>query len=146
MYQVCVETIFAGRGEGLDELAPVQISFETDTITLRELITEAVYKQVGALNETVSPEVDAAQRQMRQQYLSDKDIAQLAESGRIAMDANAPGQLDFDACAHFALEGFKRKRYFVSINGTRPASLDDVILLLPNSEAQFVRLIPLVGG
>lgn len=147
MHVVEIESLCFGGEETALPLNTVSARFHTDTITLRELISRAVESQVSALNEAGRDKIAAQGRRLARLYLSDDDIEDMRRQGRIAFDANQPdGTLSVENCTRNALEGFRRKRFFVSINGVRPTSLDDAILLTSSSQAQFVRLVPLVGG
>lgn len=147
MYSADVETICFGGDEGTDRLEPVTVTFDTETISVRELIEQAVTRQVHMMNARRVQNNASHHRRMQRQYLSDQDVEQLASEGRILFETRPEAQsLDLQTCVNAALEGFRRRRFFIAVNGTRPGNLDDEVVLMPDSRVQFVRLIPLVGG
>jgi len=145
MYRITVETIFCDNKGGFSGIEPVRAEFEFPSIQLAELIRLAVESQ---LREGDGRYKDGQEKfhGLQRQYLLNEDIDELAAAGKVSVDAKFGPQLDQTACIEAALEGFRRKRYFVVANGTRPAQLNDSIILLPNTEVQFVRLMPLAGG
>ncbi|BFM11023.1 hypothetical protein R50072_11760 [Simiduia litorea] len=145
MYCVHVESIFFGKKDSLDDLSPVEVTFATEQIPLKELIAQAVMAQVDSLEQQQQSD-DARRKRFQRQYLSAEDIEQQAKEGRIGLNENKVLQLDRDACIRHALAGFRNGRYFIAVNGSRPTTLEDQIILMPNSKVQFVRLVPLVGG
>lgn len=143
MYSARIETLYAGPMDGLENIAPVVIDFAVDTIKVRGLISAAVELQVLNLNKEQAQVKERFQRQ----YLSNQDVLELAEQGRILLqDDDSERKFNPQTCIAAALEGFRRRRYFIAVNGIRPLNLDDSIVLLPNTEVQFVRLVPLIGG
>lgn len=45
-----------------------------------------------------------------------------------------------------ALEAYRQRLFFITINGHQPESLEDILVLTEKSEVMFVRVMPLVGG
>jgi hypothetical protein len=45
-----------------------------------------------------------------------------------------------------AIEAVEKCRVIMLLNGRQVTSLDETFLLTPDSEARFIRLVPLVGG
>ena len=54
--------------------------------------------------------------------------------------------IDPVAAVNTALKAFEAERYFVLINDTQIETLNEVIVITPETEAVFLRLTPLVGG
>ncbi len=147
MYSADVETICFGGEEGTDRLESVTVTFDTETISVRELIEQAVTQQVYMLNARTVQNETGHHRRMQRQYLSDQDVEQLASEGRILFNDKLEYQpLDLQTCINAAMEGFRRRRFFIAVNGTRPGSLNEEVVLMPDSRVQFIRLIPLTGG
>ncbi|TAA47473.1 hypothetical protein [Corallincola spongiicola] len=142
MYCVNVESLYWGDKNALEDLPPVEISFDTQQVSVEQIISRAVTAQVNALQQTNHEQRQRFQRQ----YLSTDEIEQQARDGRISMHNCHLPPLDLATCIGDAISGFGKGHFFIAVNGTRPVALNDQIILMPNSKVQFVRLMPLVGG
>ncbi|WP_020393716.1 hypothetical protein [Thiolinea disciformis] len=47
---------------------------------------------------------------------------------------------------HRAQQAFQENHYFIIADGRQLTTLDETITLRANSEVQFIRLLPLIGG
>lgn len=147
MYNALVEMFCSGCPDQINACDKITVSFNAPTITVRNLITRAVSEQVRLLNTQSSIDLHAKRLRMERQYLSEQDVKELAEKGRIVFE-NESTQLvlNVEACIRTALEGFRRRRFIISVNGTQPERLSDHVVLLPNTEVLFARIVPLAGG
>jgi hypothetical protein len=57
-----------------------------------------------------------------------------------------PRLLDADAQCALALKGFGSNGFFVLVNDRQAESLDEEIIIGPETKVSFVKLVPLVGG
>ena len=115
----------------------LRMEFRSTQITVRELISGRVRKEVAAFNE-------AAKQPIYRGLVQPTDTASElnSPSGKI----RPRKRLDPEAQVSVALEGFARNQYFLLVNDRQVASLDEVIEIGINTEVTFVKLVPLVGG
>jgi hypothetical protein len=123
-----------------DEVIPGQLSAPEPVLvpqaatTARELIRVRVQQEVERHNQSL-PEVFTG-------------LVQPEESERILngfrMKTRRP--LDWQAQFERACSGFQRNGFLLLIDGSQVSELDDPIELHAESEVQFVKLVPLVGG
>ncbi len=103
-------------------------------ITARELIRTRVREEVERHNQSM-PEVFCG-------------LVQPEESERILngfrMKAQRP--LDWEVQFAKACSSFERNGFLLIVDGRQAAELDERIELRADSEVQFVKLVPLVGG
>lgn len=55
-------------------------------------------------------------------------------------------ELQLEPQVAMAIEAVEKRRVIMLIDGRQVTDLDESFLLTPNSEARFIRLVPLVGG
>jgi len=123
-----------------DEVIPGQLSPAESLLvpqaatTARELIRSRVQQEVERHNESL-PEVFCG-------------LVQPEESERILngfrMKTRRP--LDWQAQLERACSGFERNGFLLIVDGNQVSELDEPIELRADSEVQFVKLVPLVGG
>jgi hypothetical protein len=68
-------------------------------------------------------------------------VRQLIES-RVRAEAH----LDPDAQCRLALEAFEHNRFFLLVDDRQVDTLDEEIVIRPDTEIGFFKLVPLVGG
>jgi hypothetical protein len=54
--------------------------------------------------------------------------------------------IDAEQQVYIALDAFIHNAYFVLIDQKQAMSLDEMVLLTPETEVSFVKLTPLIGG
>jgi hypothetical protein len=113
----------------------------TGTITLerslssgRELIRSRVRQEVERYNQAL-PEVF-------QGLVQPEESEQILNGFR--MKVKRP--LDWEAQCEQAYASFEKNGFLLLVNGTQVVDLDDAVELQPESEVEFVKLVPLVGG
>jgi hypothetical protein len=108
--------------------------------TLQDLLIELVTQQVEQFN------VSRTEENLLP-YLSESDILDKAERGKVGFDAvyNDKTVLVEDALKT-ALQAFEDGLYFVFIDRVKIKNLEDKIELNENSELMLLRLTALVGG
>lgn len=95
-------------------------------LTLRELITERVKLEYERINDP---------------------LPQLAPNELIYLPSNiAFKTISVDHAIAQALQSFSRRGFVVIIGGKQIEALDDVILLSPQTQVTFIKLMPLKGG
>lgn len=107
-----------------------QLRLASERITLRELFQRRIEEEVAALNagsETMQPLVVPTERE---QSLNSRP-RKLIDAGR---------QLTA------AIEAFKRTRILVVVDDQQVLDLDHPLIVTPDTEVRFIKLVPLVGG
>jgi hypothetical protein len=123
-----------------DELIPgprsaaATVTLEEDSATTRELIRSRVRQEVERHNQSL-PEVFRG-------LVQPEESEQILNGFRLKVKRPLDWQVQYErACASFERNGF-----LVLVDGRQVTELDDRIELRPESEVQFVKLVPLVGG
>ncbi len=119
-----------------------EISFPAETITIRDLITRRVEDEVAQVN---------AQKFLQKKTLQERMfLAGITNRApETLLNADTPKRhkmIDPVLAVNTALKAFEAGRYFVLINDTQIETLDEAIIITPETEAVFLRLTPLVGG
>ena len=114
--------------------APARLQLVRERITLRELIQRRVEAEVVAYNAS-TPE-----------YFSGLVQPTDAERTLNGYRMRARRRLDADKQVASALEAFDRNGFFVLFEGRQLEGLDEEIVIGPDAEVRFVKLVPLVGG
>jgi hypothetical protein len=109
------------------------VDFLTENITLRELIRGRVYQEVKDYNAT------GMKHPMGMQHMS---MPQNLPANFSPQAKTADFHTEFDK----AIDAFQRSRYFVLVGNQQPIDLDEEIVLRPDTEVTFVRLVYLAGG
>ena len=128
---------------------PVAFHYHSETISVRELIQRVVSSQIQILQAREARDNSEIQAILARQYLADEEVSEQAASGAVKMPAaseqnrHAP---DPEQEMQRALRGFEEGRFFITVNGFQPESLDQHLLLTEYSQVLFLRLTPLVGG
>jgi hypothetical protein len=123
-----------------DEVIPGQRTpAETVTVqeartTVRELIRNRVQQEVEQHNQSL-PEVF-------QGLVQPEESEQILNGFRM----KAPRPLTWEVQFERACSSFERNGFLLLVDGRQVIELDDRIDLLADSEVQFVKLVPLVGG
>lgn len=119
-----------------------EISFPTETITIRNLIIRRVEDEVAQVNAQKFVQKKSLQERMFLAGITNRAPETL-------LNADTPKRhkmIDPVAAVNTALKAFEAERYFVLINDTQIETLNEVIVITPETEAVFLRLTPLVGG
>src|SRR5262245_36219755 len=126
--KVCDKTT---AGEKTDEFV---IDLLTERITVRELIRSRVYQEVQDYN-VRAPE-----------YFRGLVEPADAEKTMNGVKIKKGSQLDWRKQFEVALEAFEANRILIVINERQAESLDEEIVVEPDTKVSFLRLVPLVGG
>lgn len=115
-------------------ISEVPVSFAAERITVAELITTRVYAEVEKYNTTL-PEYFRG-------LIQPKDAEKVLNGYKLKKGK----QVDAEKQAYLALDAFQKNAYFILINSRQAESLDEEVLLTPETTVSFIKLTPLVGG
>jgi hypothetical protein len=128
---VTVTTILFGLPEGRRR-SHVDLTLPASTLTVRELIAQKVAQEVA--------EVAAQQRPgLSGEYLDPEELIRAASP-----DALAPGTVAEEIGR--AQQAFAERAYMIVIDEQPIWDPDAVVLLVPQSCVEFIKILPLVGG
>ena len=118
-------------GKTLNEFV---VDLLTERLTVRELIRSRVYQEVQDYN--------------RRQPERFKGLVQPtdAEETLNGFKRKKPRQIDWKAQFEKALEAFEANRVLILVNERQVESLDEEIVVGPETSVSFLRLTMLVGG
>lgn len=121
------------------------------TITVAELIQQAVAKQIAALQQQQPMKGAEASRAIERHYLAAEDITTQAKPGTIGFptpqagrDGLAPDEIT--TAVKRAWRAFEQRVYLMVIDGTIARSLEEEITCPHDRTVTFLRLVPLAGG
>ena len=115
-------------------LNEISIQIENERITVKDLITSRVKKEVKNYNQKV-PEYyqGLVQPTASEQTLN----GYKTKKGR---------QLDAEKQVYTALEAFQKNAYFILVDDRQCEELDEELLMSKETVVSFIKLTPLVGG
>ena len=114
--------------------APSAMTVQQAESTARELIRSRVQQEVERYNQSL-PEVFCG-------LVQPEESEQILNGFR--MRTKRP--LDWHAQFERACSSFERNGFLLLVDGRQVVELDEPIALRADSEVQFVKLVPLVGG
>jgi hypothetical protein len=114
------------------------LDFPSERITVRELIKSHIKQEVHAYNKSLTSQPSPVFRGLIQP--TDAEIA--VNGCRLKTPRTVDWQAQFDR----AIEAFEHNQIFVLVNDKQVESLDDQILVNPQTLVSFLRIVPLVGG
>jgi hypothetical protein len=123
-----------------DEVIPGQrfpaeaVTIEQARTTARELIRSRVQQEVERHNQSLP--------QVFRGLVQPEESEQILNGFRL----KAPRPLAWESQFERACTSFERNGFLLLVDGRQVTELDDRIDLLADSEVQFVKLVPLVGG
>lgn len=127
-------------GQRKQRIAPVDFEYNPVPKTVRELIVQTVAGCVDSYNERVRRGEDHTKP------LSEKQIADMADMGKIAFGINYGGREQAqDIAVDNALQSFEDGLYRVFLNDSELESLDEEIDVKENDSLTFIRLTMLAG-
>jgi hypothetical protein len=110
-----------------------ELRLVSERITLRELLKRRIDEEVAALNagrDEIMPLVAPTEQERR-------------------LNGEKPTQhrsVDPERQLTAAVEAFERTRIVLIVDGRQVLDLDEPIIVTPNTEVRFLKLVPLVGG
>lgn len=111
-----------------------ELYFTAERMSVRELIEARITQEVEKYNAHATGE-----------YIG---LVQPTESeARLNGYSLAKGQLiDVEKQKSAAVKSFLSNGFFLLVNNRQVTNLDEEVILLPESEVNFIKLVPLVGG
>jgi hypothetical protein len=116
------------------------LEFLTERISVRELIRSRVYQEVKDHN------VRAVQAQAEPNVYRGLVRPTDAEQVLNGYKVRANRQLDWQQQFEVALASFARNGFLILVDDRQAGSLDEEIVIRPETQVSFVKLVPLVGG
>lgn len=110
------------------------VEFLTERITVRELIRSRVYQEVQDYNRR-KPETFNA-------LIQPTDAEETLNGYRL----RSPRQIDWQKQFENACDAFNRNGFFILVDDRQAESLEEKVILRPDTRVAFVKLTPLVGG
>ena len=111
-----------------------EIAFPSREVTIRDIITARVHKEVARYNNSRNEVYTFIQPTFKETLLNQQK--RLGQRPKI----------DAEKQVYVALDGFQKNGFFVLVNERQVESLDEQVALDPTPDIQFLRLMPLVGG
>jgi len=131
---------------GSNTSTPVTLHLPAERMTLADLIqrraeaqVEERQRQLEAKTEDRSPFTT-----LKESLLSGKTGT--SRSARSFQGIDSGVLPDPERAGYVALEAFKQNAFFVIIDGEQREELQEELLLRDDSEVEFIRLMPLIGG
>ncbi|MEQ7802006.1 hypothetical protein ABDJ41_19580 [Pedobacter sp. ASV1-7] len=115
-------------------LQEINLEFATDFVTVQDIITSRVIKEVENYNSKLPAyfngliEPSDAEKTLNGYKLKPKKI------------------IDAEKQVYVALDAFQRNVFFVLIDNQQSESLEQMVELSKNTTISFIKLTPLVGG
>jgi hypothetical protein len=110
------------------------LEFLTESITLRELIRSRVYQEVDDYNRK--------QPEYFRGLVEPTDGERTLNGTRLRKGREVDWKQQFEQ----ACQAFDRNGFFVLVDDRQAESLDEQIIIRPETRVSFVKLTPLVGG
>ncbi len=115
-------------------LNEVEVSFQNELTTVQDIINTRVYAEVEAYNNKM-PEYYRGLIQPGE-----------AETTLNGFKLKQRKKIDAEQQLFTALDAFKRNGFFVLIDNIQAESLEQMVVINPNTTISFLKLTPLVGG
>ncbi len=112
----------------------IKLEFEEIEVEVKEIISQRVKKEVEAYNNK------------SMEYFNGLVEPSRAEKTLNGYKLKKRRSIDVEQQVYVALDAFMKNGYFVLINDYQAESLEEKIMLKPDTEVHFIKLTPLVGG
>ncbi len=123
------DTTFAG-----DVLNEIILSFKSERVTIEQIIRERVRQEVDSYNGKKSDYFNG---------LVQPSQTEIATNG---YEMKSKRSIDAEKQIYVALNSFQQNAFFVLVDDLQAEELDLEVELKPQTEVNFVKLTPLVGG
>jgi hypothetical protein len=117
---------------GVDPPITRQLRLVSERTTLREVLRRRIDEEVAELNagrDEIKPLVTPTQQERR-----------------LNGEKSIPGMVDPGKQFSAAVEAFERRRIVIIVDRLQVLDLDQPIIVTPDTEVRFLKLVPLVGG
>jgi hypothetical protein len=119
------------NGKVLDE---IDLTFQSNKVTVKEIIETRVIQEVKTYNKK------------KPEYFHGLVQPLDAEKTLNGYKLKTKKEVDPEKQVYIALDAFKKNNFFVLIDSYQSESLDQVVTLKADTEINFLKLTPLVGG
>ena len=112
----------------------MSLYFKTELVSIREIITQRVLKEVGAYNQKLDGVFSG--------------LVQPADAEKVlnAYQVKPKKPIDGKRQVEIALDAFQRNVFFVLVDDKQFEHLEDEIIVANTTSISFIKLTPLVGG
>ncbi len=117
-----------------ETLHTVDLSFESEQVSVKEIISERVIQEVAKYNE----KADGYFRGLIEPSQAEKTLNGYKLKERKKVDAEKQ--------VYVALDAFQKNGFFVLIDNVQSESLEQMVQLKADTSVSFIKLTPLVGG
>ena len=117
-----------------ETLGEVKIAFETERVTVKDIIASRVEMEVRNYNEKLTEHFQGLVRPSE----AEETLNGYRMKNRAAVDAEKQ--------VYIALAAFQSNGYFVFVDSRQAGSLDDEVTVTPGTKVSFGKLTPIVGG
>jgi len=111
-----------------------EISLESDSLTVRDLITKRVSIEIDNYNKRLP------------QYFNSLIEPKEAERTLNGYKLKPKQLIDVEKQVYIALDAFQKNGFFVLVDNEQLEELEQQVVLKSTSKISFVKLTPLVGG
>ncbi len=115
-------------------LHQLDLNFEIQQITVKDIITQRVLQEVDLYNKKV-PE-----------YFKGLVEPSEAENTIYGYRLKNTRLIDGEKQVFIALDAFQKNGYFILIDDSQAESLEEEVMITQNTNISFIKLTPLVGG
>lgn len=111
----------------------MQLQFETETVTIKEIIEQRVKDEVAKYNQNTSQDSKGLVTPSIKERFLNKSIIK-------------KHKVDVDKQIQIALNAFENNGFFMLVDDYQVDGLDDVVTITKKTVISFVKLTQLVGG
>jgi len=115
-------------------LQELNLEFESQTITVKELISQRVLEEVAQYNKKLPKFFNG--------LIEPTDAEKTLNGYKLKKKATIDGEKQ----VYVALDAFQKNGYFLLINKVQSMDLEQKIELREDTKISFIKLTPLVGG
>jgi hypothetical protein len=110
-----------------------ELRLVSERITLRELLKRRIDEEVAELNAGGGDEIKPL-------------VAPMEQESRLNGEKPTRRTVDPERQLAAAVEAFERRRIVIIVDSRQVLDLDQAIVVTPDTEVRFLKLVPLVGG
>lgn len=110
-----------------------ELRLVSERITLRELLKRRIDEEVAGLNAGGGDEIKPL-------------VAPMEQEVRLNGEKSTRRMVDPERQLAAAVEAFERRRIVIIVDARQVLDLDQAIVVTPDTEVRFLKLVPLVGG
>jgi len=130
--QLTVTTIIFGLPTG-QRTSHVRLTLPMDTLTVRELIAHKVRQEIEEL-------ATHQRSEMSGEYRTPEELLGIATSTAHGVPGTAADEMAR------AQQAFAARAYMIVVDNQRVWEADTLLTLRPETQVEFIKILPLVGG